>query len=246
MVEKKSMPADSSCRLNQSFLQVSLRFMKVVITSATSREWAPAAATISPRYGGENSPVQETFHQSGVGMLATAVSLTRLLLTDRPDLIIQAGIAGTFDTCMKLGDVVAVKEEMLGDMGVEENQVWKDIFDMKLEKSDHPPFEKGKLVNPFLEKYNLLHLPEVSAVTVNEISTHPLRMKQLLQKYNPVLESMEGAALHYVGSLLRIPFIQLRSISNYTGDRDKNHWRIVEAIRQLNQVLCDYVATLPV
>jgi futalosine hydrolase len=55
---------------------------------------------------------------------------------------------------------------------------------------------------------------------------------------------MEGAALHYVGNLLQAPFIQIRSISNYTGDRDKNHWRIQEAISRLNQTLLEYVTAL--
>jgi futalosine hydrolase len=41
---------------------------------------------------------------------------------------------------------------------------------------------------------------------------------------------MEGAALHYIGLSARIPFIQIRGISNLVGERNKKHWRIAEAM----------------
>ena len=184
------------------------------------------------------------YYQSGVGMLATALSLARMSLKFKPNLIIQVGIAGTFSTSLTLGETVVVYEEMLGDMGVQEDDKWKDIFDLNLTDSDFPPFEKGKLVNPHLPKYNLLKLPEVSAVTVNEISTDILRIQQLIKKYNPVIETMEGAALHYVCRELNIPFIQIKSISNYIGDRDKLNWKLKEAITNVNQTLLRYIDKL--
>ena len=45
---------------------------------------------------------------------------------------------------------------------------------------------------------------------------------------------MEGAALHYVCLSEKIPFLQLRSVSNYVGERDKNKWAVREAIANLN------------
>ena len=67
---------------------------------------------------------------------------------------------------------------------------WKKMesgryFDLKLEKPGYPPFEKKGCPIIFLEKYNLLKLPEVNAVTVNEISTRPERIQQLSKKYEP-------------------------------------------------------------
>ena len=145
---------------------------------------------------------------------------------------------------MKLGNVVAVKEDMLGDTGVEEDGKWKDIFDLKLEKPGYPPFEKKRLPNHHLEKYNLLKLPEVSSITINEISTKRDRIQQLIKKYNPALESMEGAALHYVCREMGVPFLQIRAISNYIGERDKTKWKMKEAIDNLNQHVLKYVDQL--
>jgi futalosine hydrolase len=48
---------------------------------------------------------------------------------------------------------------------------------------------------------------------------------------------MEGAALHYVCLMEKIPFLQIRAISNMTGDRDKSRWKLKEALKSLHEEL---------
>lgn len=218
--------------------------MRVIITAATVDEWMPAFLQVNTLYTSESKRMRVTFHQGGVGMLATTYSLTKLVMEEKPDLIIQAGISGCFDETMSLGKVVCVKEESLGDLGVQEDGKWKDIFDLKLEKSSYPPFERRRLPNRWLADYNLLKLPEVSAVTINQVTTNEEHRQQLVKKYDAVIESMEGAALHYVCRNLNLPFIQIRAISNYIGERDKTKWEIRAAIENLNQVLIKYLEKL--
>ncbi|MEN9686683.1 MAG: futalosine hydrolase [Bacteroidota bacterium] len=218
--------------------------MRVTITAATVDEWMPGFLKMNPLYSGESNRLRVQFHQSGVGMLASAVSLTRLVLEDKPDLVIQAGIAGCFDQNIPLGTVVVVKDESLADTGVEEDGKWKDIFDLKLEKSSYHPYEKRKLPNQHLPKLNLLQLPEVNAITINQISSSPQKIAQLTKKYEPLIESMEGAALHFVCREAGIPFIQIRSISNYIGERNKARWLLKEAIENLNETLIKYLEKL--
>lgn len=218
--------------------------MRVIITAATVGEWMPSFLSIDKLYTGESGRMKVQFHQSGVGMLASTFALTKMALEDKPDLVVQAGIAGCFDRNAPLGKMVVIKDETLADMGVQEDGRWKDIFDLKLEKSSYPPFERRKLPNPWLEKYNLLKLPEVSGITVNEISTDPERVQQLIKKYDPYIESMEGAALHYVCRQAGIPFLQMRSVSNYIGERDKANWKIKEAIEELNDGLVKFIERL--
>ncbi|MBK8310223.1 MAG: hypothetical protein IPL04_04300 [Chitinophagaceae bacterium] len=50
-----------------------------------------------------------------------------------------------------------------------------------------------------------------------------------------MVESMEGAALHYVCLMEKIPFIQLRAISNYITERNKKKWNMKESITNLNK-----------
>ena len=208
--------------------------MKTLIVSATLMEveFASAQLIASQNY---------SFHISGVGMLASAVSLTKLALTHKPDLIIQVGIAGCFDTSLLLGNVVLVKDEILGDTGVEENGEWKDLFKTKFIAPDDSPFTNGRLVNKNLSVYNKLHLQEVTAITVNEVTTRTERINQLKSMYNPIIESMEGAALHYVCNELNIPYLQIRGLSNYIGERDKSKWLIKETVQNANKVLLEIV-----
>jgi futalosine hydrolase len=218
--------------------------MRVFITAATIEEWMPAFLEIDTLYTSESNRLKVMFHQGGVGILANAVALTKLIYEEKPDLILQVGIAGCFDKNITLGHVVVIKEEALGNTGVEEDGKWKDIFDLKLEKPGYPPFEKKRLPNHHLEKYNLLMLDEVVAVTVNEVSTKEERIQQLLKKYTPVIESMEGAALHYVCREMNVPFVQMRAVSNYIGERDKTKWEIKSAIDNLNRSILQFVDRL--
>lgn len=203
--------------------------MKILVTAATPFEIQPTISAFT------NSNVQ--FQVTGIGMLATAVLLTKLVLLEKPDVVIQAGIAGAFNANLPLGKVVAVNTETIGDLGVDENNAWQDVFDLQLVDANCVPFTNKQIPNPYLAQLNTLTLEEVPAITVNEISTNQQRILQLQAKYNPTIESMEGAALHYVCNSFQVPFIQLRSISNYIGERDKTKWQMQQAIINLNEAL---------
>src|ERR1700674_3569983 len=76
---------------------------------------------------------------TGVGAVAVTYHTLKLVQTEKPELIIQAGIAGSFDKNIKPGDVVIVKRDRFADLGVNE-EMWKDIFDLKLADPDEYPF----------------------------------------------------------------------------------------------------------
>ena len=218
--------------------------MHVVITAATTGEWMPCFADIDKHYTEGNDKFKVRFHQSGVGMLATTFSLTKLVLEDKPDIIIQAGLAGCFDDNVELGKVFLIDTDIAADIGVEEEGKWKDIFNLKLEKSNYPPFKKKMLPNLHVENLNLLKMKTARGITVNEITTRKERIRQLQKKYNPLTESMEGAALHYVCRSMKIPFLQMRVLSNYIGERDKTKWMLGGAIQNLNKALLQYIDKL--
>ncbi|MEN9977349.1 MAG: futalosine hydrolase [Bacteroidota bacterium] len=177
-------------------------------------------------------------------MLASGVKLTQLTTTYKPDLIIQMGIAGTYSKNEPLGKVMVVASESIADLGVRENGTFKDLFETGLQKENEAPFKKRKLTNPTIKSLNVLKSDLVAAVTINEITTSPKRIKEIIEAHNPVLESMEGAALHYVGCFTKTPFIQIRAISNYVGERNKAKWKLKESIEQLEAYVLTYLATL--
>ena len=180
---------------------------------------------------------------TGIGLTATTYTLTKQLTIKRPDLIIQAGVGGCFDTTIPLGSVVAVKQEAIADQSVVELNKLKTLFDLKLVPQDQYPFSKGWLINRN-EIVKKARLKKIKGISVNEITTSKLKMKFYKDSFNPVVESMEGAALHYVCLMEKIPFIQLRSISNYIAERNKKNWNMKESIINLNNELIRLLESL--
>ena len=180
---------------------------------------------------------------TGVGLVASTYSITKQLQIRRPDIIIQAGIAGCFDKNIALGSVVVVKQEAIGDQGVIESGKMKTLFDLGLVEKDQFPFSKGWLINKseYLKK---VKLKKVKGITINEITTSKQKIGFYQDSFDPVIESMEGAALHYVCLLEKIPFLQIRSISNYIGERNKKKWNIKDSVNNLNKELIRLLESL--
>jgi futalosine hydrolase len=173
---------------------------------------------------------------TGIGLTATTYSLSRQLTIKRPDMIIQAGVGGCFDAEIPLGTVLAVKQEAIADQSVIELEKLKTLFDLKLVPQNQYPFSKGWLVNKsaLLRK---VKLKKVKAVSVNEITTSKQKVNLYKVNFSPVVESMEGAAFHYVCLMEKIPFLQIRSVSNYIAERNKKNWNMKESIINLNKEL---------
>ena len=180
---------------------------------------------------------------SGVGLTAATYHLTRQVLLKRPALIIQAGLAGSFDKNIALGSVVAVKQDCIADESVIEAKKLQTVFDLRLASRNQPPYSGGWLINKSRE-LDKIKLKKVRSVSVNHISSSKTMIELYMNKFNPAIESMEGAALHYVCISENIPFIQLRSTSNYIGERNKKNWKMKEAITNLNTELIQLVKQL--
>jgi futalosine hydrolase len=170
---------------------------------------------------------------TGIGMMSTAYSITKTVFKKRPDFILQAGVGGCLDEKLPLSKIVLVENENIGDLGVEENGAFKTLFDLKLLDQNGFPWKERKLSN----NINMLKstgLTIVDGVTVNEISTNKERIAYYKNQLNASVESMEGAALHFVALQEKIPFLQMRSLSNFVGERDKSKWLMDIAIANLN------------
>jgi len=180
---------------------------------------------------------------TGIGSSATIYHLTKKLLTNHYDLVIQAGIAGMFAGKFTLGAVVFVKEDAFADIGIEEKGELRTFFEYGFLDKNEFPFSDGKLLNPsaILEK---IPLPAATAITVNMVSDNFVHNENFRQKYHADIESMEGAAFHYVCLQHKINFLQVRSLSNVVGERDKSRWVIDSSIRNLNDELVKIIDNL--
>ena len=174
---------------------------------------------------------------SGIGLTASTYHLAKQLALKKYDLVIQAGVAGCFDLRIPLGTVVAVKQDAIADQSVVELARLKTLFDLNLVPQDQYPYKKGWLINTNKEVLKKTRLKTVKAISVNQISTSKQMIKFYRDAFDPVTESMEGAALHYVCLMENVPFVQIRSISNYIGERNKKKWDMMDSIANLNDTL---------
>jgi len=80
-------------------------------------------------------------------------------------------------------------------------------------------------------------LTKAKGITVNTIHASEEAIVKVKTLYNPLTESMEGAAFMYACMLQELKYIQIRSISNYVEKRNKASWNIPFAINNLNNTL---------
>jgi futalosine hydrolase len=206
--------------------------MKILVTAATPGEMSVIEPALTFSGGQEGQ-----FAVTGVGAMHTLFNLMQLIREERPSLIVQAGIAGSFTRTIGTGSAVAITSEIPADLGVWEETGYQDIFDMGLCGPDIPPYSKKQLVNPHNDLLQSCGMPCVAAVTVNRITTQASDIELFHHRYGAAIESMEGAALHYICLLENIPFIQIRGISNLVGERDKSQWQIKSALTRASQTI---------
>lgn len=208
--------------------------MQQLLVAATALEIGPVLKRLN-QPGSNMIPTDVLI--TGIGLPAATWHITRYLAVKKPARIIQAGIAGCFRNTVPLTRVFAVSSESFGDLGVTEQGTWTDVFDMQLAKPSQFPYSRKELRNPHKELLKKTGLPLARAISVNTISSGKKQAEQRAVHYNAMLESMEGAALHYVALQEGIPFLQIRSVSNYCGERNKRKWNIPGAIQSLNEAL---------
>ena len=205
--------------------------MKILVVAATDLEMNAIQHLQFPKSIHLNKRVL------GIGQIATTYHLMEAIHQEIPDMIIQFGIAGAFTNAFALGDTIAVESEIIADAGAVENGTFRSIFDLGLQQENEYPFDGKKLYNPHKLMLEKTSVKTATAITVNEITTSNDRIRYYISTYDPAIESMEGAAFHYTCLMKNIPFVQLRGISNYVGERNKQHWKIELALKSTAQAI---------
>jgi futalosine hydrolase len=198
--------------------------MKILVVAATDFEIADTKKI-------EQQNKKSSFLVTGVGMTLTAYSLTKELLTAKYDLVINAGIAGSFNKQLLIGDVTAVDNDFFAELGAENDEGFISFPEMKLLGS-YSFLNKNSIKSKSYQQ-----LKKVNAATVNKVHGNEQSIKNFLAIHDSAIETMEGAAVAMVCEKENIPYVQIRSISNYVTKRNTNEWNIPLAINNLNITL---------
>ncbi len=228
--------------------------MKVLIVTATSREVVEIVNKfefihqIDPNfksYKFGNLGVDILI--SGYGSAITAYYLTRAINMINYDLVINIGLAGSFDHFLEQGFIVNVVQDQFADLGIEHKNNFYSLFEEELMDENEFPFVEAKLNSlGNFEIEEVESLIPVKAVTVNALHSDPKWINLMRQKYSPEIETMNGAAFFYVCLSEKVPFLQIRAISHFVEIRRVENWNIPVAIKNLSSSLLTILEELSV
>jgi len=149
----------------------------------------------------------------GIGLIESAINLTRLILFDKPDFLIFIGSAGSYGK-FKIFDIV-------------ESQASSNIENCFLQKMCYTPIE------------NIIKLSDSPIVnSSNYITTNEIISKAYL-KLGIDLENMEFFSVMRVAKEFNIPVIGIFIVTNYCN---KNaHQDYLKNIKKAKEKLIDYL-----
>ncbi|WP_026671979.1 futalosine hydrolase [Alkalihalobacterium bogoriense] len=173
----------------------------------------------------------------GVGPMQAAVHTARLLMSQNYDLLINVGIAGGFVHEAEIGDIVIGTSIIAGDLGSETKDGFLTLeelgFGASMFTSD--PHHRSIIKNGLDDKRYATRLGPILTVST---TTGTKETSEKLKKRFPsaVAEAMEGFGVATAANILRVPMLEIRAISNQVGPRNKEDWKIKEALQQLTKV----------
>jgi futalosine hydrolase len=207
----------------------------ILVLAAVERELAPARACL-----GRLSP-RLRFHLTGAGKVSAAVETSRAVIEMRPAWVLQIGCAGAFPTSgLGIGDVAIATEEVLADEGMEAPGSFLDLRQLELPLARRGadalynviPVEPigGELIEEVRRRAGgAFRVLGGRLATVSAGSGTAERARRLELLWRPLAESLEGAAAAFACWRERVPFTELRGISNLTGERSRGSWEIDRA-----------------
>ncbi|MEU0547784.1 futalosine hydrolase [Micromonospora sp. NPDC005979] len=179
----------------------------------------------------------------GVGPAVAGAATARLLTlaeaAGRPyRAVVSVGVAGGFTGRAAVGDTVLGTASIAADLGADSPDGFIGIEDLGM-----PPalLGGGSVVpaDPALLAALRAALPmatigpvlTVSTVTGTAAGTEELRRRHP----EAVAEAMEGYGVAVAAAQAGVPFAELRTISNPIGPRDRDAWRLREALTALTK-----------
>lgn len=226
--------------------------MRILLVAAVATEvipivtsfGSPAARQVrltSYAHGGHDVDVLLT----GVGMVAAAAWCSRVLAEQRYNLAFNVGVCGSFDPAFVPGTVVHVVKDRIAELGAEDGEEFLSLAELGLLDQDEWLFAREELVNAAPPRIPPLDtLPAVTGITVNTVHGNERSIETAVQRFRPQVETMEGGAFMYACMIHGVTFAQVRAVSNVVERRDRDAWRMAEAIERLGAVTVSLVEAL--
>jgi futalosine hydrolase len=189
---------------------------------------------------------------SGLGKINAAAAAAAILSNYSVSRLWMWGSAGAYDLAgVEIKDVALASEEILGDEGVATISSWQplDVIGIPLVDTKGEPMFNRMDVDPLelkrsrklLDEWESMDsLPRIHVgpfVTVSAVSGSIARARRLSNLYGALCENMEGGAVAQVCLRYQVPFLEIRGLSNWAGDRNKKRWQLSKALNNCQRAL---------
>ncbi len=171
-------------------------------------------------------------------MIAAAFALGKHLAENKYDMVVNLGIAGSFDRSIALGQVCEVISDSFSELGAEDHDDFLSIEKLGFGESTF------NSTTPLSDLFKGTALKKVAAITVNTVHGNEAAITKIINRLNPELESMEGAAVFYACKQFDVPCLQIRAVSNYVEKRNRDNWNVGLAIKNLNSFAIELLKAL--
>ena len=201
---------------------------KIAIITAMQSEY-DAVKTLYPFVDDEQSTNAEVHQKkiilikSGIGKVNAALATNKACQLGA-DLVINTGLAGGIDDCLKQGDVVLAAHVCYHDVYCGEGNDLGQVQDFPLYYS--PSDDDIQKISQSAPQFKI-----GLTVTGDQFLTNPERLKQIKKDFPTALAvDMESAAVAQTCYINNIPFISLRIISDVVGQKQQiehynNFWQ---------------------
>lgn len=143
--------------------------------------------------------------------------------------MISAGIAGGFASPTTVEGTVVASSIMAADLGAQTPEGFSDVAELGFGIVAHQP-------PPTLAKSAAAALGATygPVLTVSTVTGTADRATELAARHQgAAAEAMEGFGVATAAALHGVPVLEIRTVSNSVGPRDRATWRIPEALRAL-------------
>lgn len=174
----------------------------------------------------------------GVSKANAGAATARTLDPSRHALVVSIGIAGSLPRTsageLKVGELVVGSASIFADEGIATPAGYRDLAQMGF-----APMPDGGVIassDPAIVRV-LAPLAELVApiATVSTCSGNDALAREIARRTGAQAEAMEGAAVGLVAMRMGVPFVEVRAISNHTGDREGQGWDIPAALARLQR-----------
>ena len=179
----------------------------------------------------------------GVGKVNAAATLAAYL-EGHPQVerVLLVGIAGAYPgTGLEPGDLALAAEEVQADLGLATGLEPLGFAALEVGgRSYYNRFPADAAWTSALQaRWGLKAYP---FLTRDLVSASREEAAELARRWGAALENMEGAAVAQTAMLFGVGWAELRAVSNEAGVRDKNKWRLAEALEALAAALDDLLS----